>query len=63
MGTRTTTHPLTFVEIQFSGRRFHNGAQIPFHVQKYKIGGLIPGLELSSVTFDGGLAAATIAVD
>ncbi len=50
------------VEIIFSDYRVVNGAQIPFHVQKYLNNGLTLDLQFQNVTTNTGLSAATFQV-
>lgn len=45
------------IEIRFSDYRALNGAQVPFHIQKYLNNGLILDFQAQSVTFNTGLAA------
>jgi hypothetical protein len=49
------------VEVQFSDYRAVNGAQIPYHVQKYLNNSLILDFQSQTVTFNTGLAASTFA--
>jgi len=50
------------VEIRFSDYRAVNGAQVPFHIQKYLNNGLILDLQFQSVAFNTGLSASTFSV-
>jgi len=47
------------VEVQFSDYRAVNGAQVPYHVQKYLNNGLILDFQAQTVTFNTGLSAST----
>jgi hypothetical protein len=48
--------------IAFSDYRAVNGAQIPFHVQRYLNGGLVLDFQASSVSSNSGLAPSTFAL-
>jgi len=50
------------IEVQFSDYRNVNGAQIPFHVQKFLNNGLILDLQFSSAAVNTGLSATEFAV-
>jgi hypothetical protein len=50
------------VSVVFSDYRAVNGVQVPFHVQKYLNGGLVLDVQLSSATFNSGLAESTFAI-
>jgi hypothetical protein len=50
------------VEIEFSDYRVENGAQIPFHVQKYLNNNLFLDLQFQSATVNTGLVASTFSV-
>ncbi len=45
------------IEIRFSGYRLVNGAQIPFHVQKFLNNGLVLDLQFDSAALNTGLTA------
>jgi hypothetical protein len=44
------------VEIQFSDYRMVNGAQVPFHIQKYVNGSLFFDFQSSSVVINSGIS-------
>jgi len=50
------------VEIRFSDYRAVNGAQVPFHTQKYLNNGLILDLQFQSAVLNTGLSASTFSV-
>lgn len=50
------------VEVRFSDYRLVNGAQIPFHVQKFLNNGLTLDLQFSSATLNSGISAASFTV-
>jgi hypothetical protein len=50
------------IEIQFSDYRSVNGAQVPFHVQKFLNNGLILDLQFQSVSLNTGLSATSFTV-
>lgn len=50
------------VEVQFSDYRSVNGAQIPFHVQKFLNNSLLLDLQLQSATLNSGLTVASFQV-
>ena len=50
------------VEIHFSDYRAVNGAQVPFHVQRFVNGSLFLDLQFQSVNLNTGLAASTFGV-
>jgi hypothetical protein len=50
------------IEVQFSDYRAVNGAQIPFHVQKYLNNGLILDFQAQTVMLNSGLNASTFSV-
>ncbi len=50
------------VEIRFSDYRVVNGAQVPFHVQKFLNNGLVLDLQFQTVTFNAGLSSADFVV-
>lgn len=50
------------VEISFSDYRVVNGAQVPFHMQKYLNGSLLLDLQFQSATFNTGLTASNFQV-
>jgi hypothetical protein len=50
------------VEIQFSDYHSVNGAQIPFHIQKFINNSLVLDLQVQSATFNSGLPTSTFAV-
>jgi len=50
------------VEIRFSDYRPVNGAQVPFHVQKFLNNGLVLDLQLQSVAINTGLSPTTFSV-
>jgi hypothetical protein len=45
------------VEVQFSDYRSVNGAQVPFHVQKFLNNGLVLDVQLQTVAINSGLSA------
>jgi hypothetical protein len=50
------------VEIRFSDYRSTNGAQVPFHIQKFLNNVLLLDLQIQSVSLNTGLTSATFAV-
>lgn len=50
------------VEVQFSDYRALNGAQVPYHVQKYMNNTLVLDFQAQTVTFNAGLTASTFSV-
>jgi len=50
------------IEIRFSGYRPVNGAQVPFHVQKFLNNGLILDLQFQTVTINSGLTASSLSM-
>lgn len=50
------------IEVQFSDYRAVNGAQVPFHVQKFLNNGLILDLQFHSVVLNSGPSATAFAV-
>jgi hypothetical protein len=50
------------IEVRFSDYRSVNGAQVPFHVQKYMNGSLILDFQAQSATLNSGLPATQFAV-
>jgi hypothetical protein len=47
-------------EVEFSDYRVVNGAQIPFHIQKYANGSLVLDVQIETVTLNSGLTAASM---
>ncbi len=50
------------IEIRFSDYRSVNGAQVPFHVQKFLNNGLILDLQFQNVTLNTGLTASSFSM-
>jgi hypothetical protein len=50
------------VEVRFSDYRSVNGAQIPFHIQKFLNNGLVLDLQLDSATINTGLSSSAFGV-
>jgi hypothetical protein len=50
------------VEIRFSDYRSVNGAQVPYHIQKYVNGGLLLDLQFETVTLNTGLSASAFSL-
>jgi hypothetical protein len=50
------------IEVRFSDYRAVNGAQVPFHVQKYLNNGLVLDFQAQSVTLNTGLAASSFSL-
>ncbi|HEY2459885.1 MAG TPA: hypothetical protein VGI16_03720 [Candidatus Acidoferrum sp.] len=49
------------IEIRYSDYRLVNGAQVPFHIQKFLNNGLILDLQLTTATLNTGLASSIFA--
>ena len=50
------------IEVRFSDYRYVNGAQVPFHIQKYLNNGLTLDFQAQSVTLNSGLSASAFSV-
>jgi len=50
------------IEVRFADYRSVNGAQVPFHVQRFLNNGLILDLQLQTVTFNSGLTASSFSM-